>query len=136
MTNVSQGTSSAVPQDVIDEAENNGAYFDELTGEYKFPTREDFLSCVTQLHAQREQVGEWVMVPREPTEEMLGAFGIEYIEWHGPKECYKAMLSAATAPPLCTEEQAAELAESVLGIHCHGYSSSELAAIINAWAKR
>lgn len=50
------------------------------------------------LSAQEVPAGEWVMVPREPTPEMLAAI-LEPIKWAGGKDAYRAMLIAAPAAP-------------------------------------
>jgi hypothetical protein len=95
--------------------------------------------------AQREHDGEWVMVPREPTDVMiqagLNAPAYGHPETATPKLCdiYKVMLSAAPAPALCAAEEAAELANKVTSrdvfpfAFCKGQlNKEELAAIINA----
>lgn len=44
----------------------------------------------------------WKLIPIEPTPEMLSCISIADIEWHGRRECYASMLSAA--PTLDKEE--------------------------------
>jgi hypothetical protein len=49
--------------------------------------------------AQSEQAGEWVMVPKIATLEMIEAGKGKWLpDYKGHQECYQAMLSAAPAP--------------------------------------
>jgi hypothetical protein len=118
-----------------------GAYINALEHELKAA-----LSQRENSATPLKQVGEWVMVPREPTDDMIVAFAEE---WYSQRqtiddpqmlEAYAAMLSAAPAPKQdelaessCTAEEAAELA-CELGYGSGGgfvLSDDELAAIIN-----
>jgi hypothetical protein len=101
-----------------------------------FRALNQFIENRDQRQQGAEPDGEWVMVPREPTSEMINAanYGYENGEVIGPVSMYAAMLSAAPAPALCTPEEAADLA-CELGYGsggCFVLSDDELAAIINA----
>jgi hypothetical protein len=51
------------------------------------------------LQSQVSNTDGWVMVPVEPTPDMLDAWSGMDIEWHGKKQCYENMLSAAPQAP-------------------------------------
>jgi hypothetical protein len=99
--------------------------FNFADGEYLDKDLNDLYLTWQAALAQREntakpleQVGEWVMVPREPTYGMiqagLNAPAYGHPETATPKlsDIYTAMLFAAPAPSLCTAEEAVELANT------------------------
>jgi hypothetical protein len=63
------------------------------------------------MPSDQEAVGDWVMVPREPTADMLRAY--LKAKYEGPKptlipDLYRAMLSAAPPAPLVVDEDMVE----------------------------
>lgn len=67
---------------------------------------------------QGEPVGDWVMVPREPTEDMRKALNAHPLF----KEGYSAMLAAAPPAPLVVDEDMVERAEEAFyGRHERGF---------------
>lgn len=113
--------------------------------------RELWSTWQAALSTKAQDVGEWVMVPREPTTKMLEA-AIREQQYmlrasinpgqgdYPAKHIYQAMLSASPAPAPCTPEEGAELAkackceEAVNDLfYCSG---KDIAAIINADRKK
>jgi hypothetical protein len=138
-----------IPQDVIELAKQAGFDVDD-DGDIWGSENGSLLRFAELLRAQRLQMGEWVIVPKTPTIEMVNASNdlagrvrIGNRNYH-ISIAWEAMLDNAPAPPLCTAEEAAELAKNVCGsdVEFMRYSmilsggAEQLAAIINAWAKR